>query len=60
VRGENNVGIENDCVWAVPKNTWEGKFNVKSVTIEAERTHDYKNLEYVPNKNRIIDFVPCA
>lgn len=22
LRGENNLGIENDCSWGVPKDTW--------------------------------------
>ncbi len=23
IRGINNMNIESDCAWAVPKNTWE-------------------------------------
>jgi len=35
VRGVNNLGIEADCSWAVPKDTWtEG---VKHQTTDAER-----------------------
>lgn len=34
VRGINNIGIEQDCSWAVPKDTWtEG---IKHETTEAE------------------------
>jgi len=22
LRGENNLGVENDCSWAVPLDTW--------------------------------------
>lgn len=29
VRGINNIGIETDCVWADPKDTWTEKKSIK-------------------------------
>lgn len=35
VRGKNNLGIETDCTWATPVDTWTA--NVKHKTTDAER-----------------------
>ena len=43
IRGINNVGIENECSWAVPKDTWTQE--VKHVTTEEEK-NDPRNKKY--------------
>ena len=58
VRGENNIGIEEDCVWAEPRNTWEGKFSTERVSKQEELEHDYKHVGETGNK--IVKFLPCA
>lgn len=36
VRGTNNLGIENKCVWATPRDTW-----TNDVTINITNTTEY-------------------
>jgi hypothetical protein len=42
VRGKNNLMIESDCVFAVPKDTWTK--NERHFTTEAERNDPRNNL----------------
>jgi cathepsin X len=46
IRGINNLAIESDCAWAVPKDTWTIKAEHK--TTEAEK-NDPRNAKYVKN-----------
>lgn len=44
VRGVNNIGIESDCSWATPVDTWTNQW--MHVTTDAERKdprNDYSN-----------------
>jgi cathepsin X len=36
-RGENNIAIESECGWVVPKDTWTD--SVKHITTDAEKIH---------------------
>ena len=42
IRGKNNMNIESDCSWAVPKDTWTK--NERHFTTEAERNDPRNNL----------------
>ena len=47
VRGKNNLGIESDCAWAVPKDTWTD--NVLHHTTKDEKNdpnNDFTNGDY--------------
>lgn len=47
VRGKNNMAIESDCAWAVPRDTWSTP--VVHTTTEAEKNdpnNDYTNGDY--------------
>jgi cathepsin X len=36
-RGVNNIAIESECAWVVPKDTWTD--NVKHITTDSEKNH---------------------
>lgn len=46
VRGINNIGIESECAWATPKDTWSGP--VIHQTTPAEK-NDPRNAKYAKN-----------
>jgi cathepsin X len=46
IRGVNNIGIESDCAWAVPQDTWTNR--VPHKTTDAEK-NDPKNDKYRKN-----------
>ena len=59
IKGENHIGIEADCVWAEPKDTWTQK-NISTAPIskEIELAHDYSAVK----TDRVTwkSFTPCA
>lgn len=46
IRGKNNLGIESDCAWAVPRDTWTKKETHK--TTQAEKDDPRNDLENGP------------
>lgn len=46
IRGINNIGIESDCAWATPKDTWT-KQQVHQTT--ADEQNDPRNQKYAVN-----------
>lgn len=46
VRGINNIGIESECAWATPRDTWTQ--SVLHQTTPAEKT-DPRNAKYAKN-----------
>lgn len=50
-RGWNNIGIESDCSWGTPKDTWSSTITgVKHVTTDKERNdpNNDKNIYDFP------------
>jgi len=48
VRGTNNLGIESDCAYAVPTDTWTN--NVKNITKKAEEKKEVGLVKFLENK----------
>jgi cathepsin X len=46
IRGKNNMGIESDCAWATPLDTWTKQ--VKHITTDAERNDPANNVKNGP------------
>lgn len=46
IRGKNNIAIESDCSWAVPKDTWTNKTEHKTTD---EEKNDPRNVKYSKN-----------
>lgn len=58
VRGVNNIAIETECAFAVPKNTWAE--NKKHLTTEEEKkdpNNETKNSDGTPDDNGIFIFI---
>ena len=52
VRGVNNIGIESDCAWATPKDTWTTP-QVHQTTLEEK--NDPRNEKYAVNGEKAED-----
>jgi cathepsin X len=56
IRGINNIGIESNCSWAVPKDTWSSK--TKHYTTEAEKKdpkNDLVNSNYTDSETAVAE-----
>lgn len=61
VWGENHIGIEADCTWAEPKDTWSSKnINTDPVTAEEELAHQYKADSVAWVDRGFSPFLGCA
>lgn len=48
VRGTNNLGIESNCAWAVPNDTWTDNVKNKSVSANERNFYNQDYVEYYP------------
>lgn len=57
IRGINNIGIESDCAWAVPRDTWTERWIHHSTD---EEKNDPRNDKYNhKNKNEFLSKKTC-
>lgn len=45
IKGVNNLGIELDCAWAVPRDTWTK--DERNTTVNAEKQPDFSHCNFI-------------